>query len=195
MSINPKTLTPILFTLIIASCTTKQPYEDAIIKAFESNAKVVPIIELVTIDTIADITSYRDYHLSKANDFKDLSREFIERHIKDDTESLAKWKELHRQSTSAMSARHIRQNEADLRKNKQALENLDSVYKAEPYIVNLVRLSESTGTYKGVTVKFKLSKDGVTQVDNFIISPDSTVFPMDEKLDRFLKVTLPGLKF
>lgn len=179
----------------IVSCTLKQPYEDVLVRHFEQNAKVVPIIEMVTVDSVIDIAAYHEHHSRISSKLKQSTKEFIERDIASIKESIEEWIKLNKRLSVDLSKDLVDRDKQVLAKRQRELANLDSVYKADPVIMNYVRLSESSGEYSRAVVKYQLSKDGVTSIATFVISPDSVVYPIgNDSFDRFIKVTLPQLR-
>jgi len=176
----------LLLIFLLMGCSS-EPYEEQLTKFFEVNAKVVPIIEEVTIDSTATLESYKDYWKMEIANRREKSK-------KNAAESYEFWKKQYEEG--------VRQNKTDYllyKKNfsdtalfasemRKSLNKMDSVQYETGIIYDVYNeLIDSKSNYEYLKVKYKISKDGPTLIQSFVVENNVSVYSTNLSLDNFIK--------
>lgn len=176
----------IIYTTIILGLLgcSSNPYEEQIIKHFETNAKVVPIIESVKIDSIAKLESYQQYWKDGITKRKESNKSFYGRMITQQKELLEDWKREFRNSKAYSDTARFY---VDINKYQNKIDSIE--FETDPVYETYNDLINSKSEFEYLTVKYKLEKNGPTLIGNFVVENKTNLDPTPFTLDKFIKET------
>jgi hypothetical protein len=192
----PTYQTVMLFFISISllRCSEESPHSKIVQRYFETQMKVVPIIEEIKIDTVVHMESYHNYWKNRVSELKtSLTKEYEEGFHREkenydkEIKSLARRQREFHYKPSDANAKYI-YNSMTQYKNK-----LDSARKGV-FKYSLIdvfeRLSNEKSKIHQLHVKYKLSPSGLISIQNFFIEElenDTSAYPSDDNLARFIQ--------
>ena len=174
---------------------SSNPYEKQIIKYFETNAKVDPIIESVTIDTTARLDSYQEHWKERILKRRESSKKFYQKSLDQQLDFLADWKREFRNSKAYKDTARFY---TEINKYKSQLDSVE--FETDPVYETYNDLINMKSEFEYLTVKYKLERNGATVINNFVIENktnlDATSFPLGKfiKETYFDKVRIPKVE-
>lgn len=163
---------------------SSNPYEEQITKHIETTAKVVPIIESVTIDTTARLESYQEHWKEQILKRRESNKKFYQKSIDQQLGFLAEWKREFRNSKAYKDTARF------YVYIKEFQNQIDSVeYETDPVYETYKELINMKSEFEYLTVKYKLEKNGVTLIGNFVAENKTNFDPTTLTLDKFIKDT------
>lgn len=183
-----KYLTIILIGLFVIGCSSN-PYESEVTSYFESTLKISPIIEGINIDSSALASDFDDHWQSRIVKRRNSKREFYRQQVDFNKSMLEDIK---------------KENERDLREYGRTFRDttntfdqlisyrnlLDSVdLETDPVYETYNQLRADGSKFDYLSVKYKLTKDGASLIQNFVIANDSVVYSTKGNLRDFILTT------
>lgn len=185
-----------ILTIFLWNCSGEKPYEDIITKHFESEVKVVPVIEDIKVDTSASMESFHSYWTERVEELKiDLKKDYEKRYLEEKDRYEKRKSELEERKKLYRSLKiKIEDSGVDYAFNSMTeyKNKLDSAEKGlyKYSVIDLFeKLSVENSKLTQVTVKYKLNETGPTMIQKFIIEElqnDTTAYPTDETLIKFI---------
>lgn len=191
-------MTKVLITLLILflwSCAPDKPYEQQITRYFANEAKVIPIINEIKVDTSATMESYADYWKNRINELKvDLKTGYEKKYI-DDKETYERRAKQNEERAKKWRIKNEDVFGADfyyksMVKNKNKLDSAQKGLFNYSVIDIFEKLSKEKTKLHQLTVKYKLNESGPIMIQKFVIEElesDTTVYPTDETILKFIQ--------
>lgn len=180
--------------LLIFSCSSK-PFEKEIVQYFEQEVKIVPIIVEIKIDSTASMISYQEFWKDKIKENRESNKEFYEKQYLLWKDRLEERKEVIKENFRKYGLT-IGDTIMPYNYMMEYKGKLDSVdIESDPIFESYNELITDKSTFKYLTAKYKLSKDGATMIQNFVAEDDSIVYKTNNRLDKFIKEEVLQKKF
>ena len=174
----------LISTLTIWSCS-EQPYEKVISNYFQENAKVVPIIEEIKVDTTASMESYKGYWTKRIEERKQFLISSLERENKYAKEGYERANESFKKFPKDWRER-MEEAKDKMKETQNKLDNANKGNLDDIRYTKMNRYKDDKSNFKQLTVKYQLSEDGATLIQKFVVQNDSVVYPTDRNLDFFI---------
>ena len=182
-----KLKTLLLFSCISTLwCCSEQPYEKEISNYFQDNAKVVPIIEEIKIDSTAIMESYKDYWTKRANERKESLINNLERDYTYSKGDYERAVDSYKKFPKDYWKERMETAEDKMKSAKTKLDDANNGILNDSRYTKMNRYMDDKSKFNHLVVKYKLSKDGATLIQNFVIQNDSVVYATDRNLDFFI---------
>lgn len=173
----------LILLLGLFGCSSN-PYEEQLIKYFETNAKVVPMIESVTIDTTARLEAYQDYWKGKISKRRESNKKFYQKSIDQQLGFLTDWKREFKNSSAYKDTTRFYQY---ITENQNKIDSIE--YETDPVFETYNELINLKSEFDYLTVKYKLEKNGPTLIGNFVVENKNNLDATTLTLDKFIKDT------
>lgn len=180
-----RTLTLIICISTLWSCS-EQPYEKEISNYFQENAKVVPIIDEIKIDTTALMESYKDYWTQRIDERKQYLISNLERDYNYAKEDFERAVDSYKKFPKEFWKERMESAEIKMKTAKSELDNATKGILNDSRYNKMNEFKDDKSKFNQLSVKYKLSKDGATLIQKFVIQNDSIVYPTDRNLDFFI---------
>lgn len=178
---NRMYLAPLL--LLFFGCSSK-PHEDKIIQHFETNAKVVPIIEEIKIDSTAMMKDYKNYWQELDGKIKNGMRNYYNEQIEYHEKELVQIREKMKKQKKEFG-RTISDSTWNYKSIVDYRNKLDSVDFDQLGIIP--ELIKSNAKFEYLKVKYKLSDASPVLIQTFVVENDSILYLTKKSLDQFIK--------